>query len=190
MKKLLLLMLVFALAPLANAALQISVDGNLDPVDSQINIDIGSTLELGVWTDSEIALGMSDNYILVVGPLGMITGGGSALDASAPAGWSSAVNGLTTDYAAVIPPAGMEGIFASVANFDFVSYQAIPAQTVLIDGAIFECLGLGDAVVQLLQAADGVVSDVVYDSVVIHQVPEPMSMALLGLGGFLLRRKK
>ena len=190
MKKLVILMLVLGMASLANATLQISVDGNLDPVDSEIEIDVGQTLNLGVWTDSEIALGMSDNYILVVGSLGKVTGGGSALDASAPDGWSSAVNGLTADFPAVIPPAGMEGIFASVANFDFVSFLPIPSQTVLIDDVLFECLGQGDAVVMLLQAADGVVSDIVYDSVLIHQIPEPMTMALLGLGGLFLRRRK
>jgi len=52
----------------------------------------------------------------------------------------------------------------------------------------FECIGLGDVVIYLY-AND---LQTVLDTLTISQVvPEPMTIALLGLGGlFLLRRRK
>jgi hypothetical protein len=51
----------------------------------------------------------------------------------------------------------------------------------------FHCVGLGDVLVELVDDS----SFAVIDSILIRQIPEPMTIALLGLGGIaLLRRRK
>ena len=55
--------------------------------------------------------------------------------------------------------------------------------TVATDVA-FHCDGEGDVTLYLVDN-----NGEVADSQVIHQIPEPMTLALLGLGGLLLRRK-
>ena len=192
MKKFLILVLVLGMTSMAGAALQISVNGNPEPVDSEIIIAPSDELILDIWTNTAIALGGSGEYILVVDTsLGEISGGhGTFVSPPDPEGWSSDVQGETEDFPAVIPPEGMEGIFGTYANFDFTTFQAIPAGTVIADGIVFHCEGVGDAVIYLMVAADGVPSTEVLDTVIIHQIPEPATIALFGLGGLLLRRRK
>lgn len=48
------------------------------------------------------------------------------------------------------------------------------------------CIGEGDVIVELYDAS----GYEIIDTMIIHQVPEPMTMALLGLGGLFLRRRK
>ena len=191
MKKLLVLVLVFGMSSAASAALQISVNGDKNPVDSEIVLYPSDEIILDIWTDAVINLGGSGEYILVVNiTLGSISGGESAFDASDPEGWISAVQGLTTEYPAVIPPVGMEGIFATYANSDFATFEAIPAGTVLADQILFTCMGEGDAVINLWGLDGNQAYTDLMDSVVIHQIPEPATMLLLGFGGLFLRRKK
>jgi hypothetical protein len=54
MKKLLVLMLVLGMTSMANAVLQISVNGDKNPTDSEYTINQGGELILGVWTDATI----------------------------------------------------------------------------------------------------------------------------------------
>jgi hypothetical protein len=54
-----------------------------------------------------------------------------------------------------------------------------------IDGIIFHCLDDQEVTLTLLSGLD-----VVLDTQIIHQTPEPVSIALLGLGGLFLRRRK
>ena len=57
---------------------------------------------------------------------------------------------------------------------------------VVVDGIIFKCLEEGDVVLTLTN----VDFDTIFDTVTIHQVPEPMTLGLLGLGGLFLRRRR
>jgi hypothetical protein len=67
---------------------------------------------------------------------------------------------------------------------------------VLINGIMLHCDVIGDVLLELVAGPgttiDGVtVADgTVLDELLIHQIPEPMTIALLGLGGLLLRRRK
>jgi hypothetical protein len=176
MKKLLVLLLVLGMASAANATLQISVNGDKEPVSSEIWLEPSQELTLDIWTDAIIEQGVGEGYwALSTGELGSISGGvplGNGTDTTIYAGASSYVPG--------------EGVWGGVGAVNQSSYAA---GTVLYDQIIFHCAGEGDAVVTLYWDIFG--TDEVIDSVTIHQIPEPMTVALLGLGGlFLLRRRK
>ena len=54
---------------------------------------------------------------------------------------------------------------------------------------MFRCIAEGDAVIKLYSTPAGAVLTL-QDTVTIHQIPEPMTVALLGLGGLALLRKR
>jgi hypothetical protein len=175
MKKLLVLVMVLAMASLASATLKISVDGVVDPLDSSINLLQSQTVVLDVHSDGQ-DLADAPGFMVIVGP-GMVS-----LD--------SAVN-LVNPSA---PPMFWEGDPADGAVFmDFV----IPGSTIpllpvgtLADGIIFHCEGLGDVTISLYLDRSGIGGIFqLMDQQIIHQIPEPVTVALLGLGGLLLRRR-
>ncbi len=185
MKKLLIFMLVLCMASLANATLQISVGGDQEPIDTEIWLLPSETIILDIWTDADIPAFGGGPWMLVVGTtLGSMTPG----TALSPMIYGSPVQ--TEDNASVIPPAGMEGIWGIAANVAFPPPDAIPAGTTLYDLIEFHCAGPGDAIIYLMDAPDGAPASIIYDSVIIHQIPEPMTVLLLGLGGLFLRRRK
>ena len=184
MKKLLILMLVLGMASLANAAMQISVGGDPEPVDSQITLLPTETIMLDIWTDADMPAFAGGPWMLVVDTtLGSMTPG----TALPPMTYGLPAPGYTTDNANVIPPAGKEGIWGIAVN---TNMTPIPAGTVLYDEIIFHCEAAGDATIYLMNAPEGSMANIIYDSVVIHQIPEPMTILLLGLGGLFLRRRK
>jgi hypothetical protein len=193
MKKLLVLLLVLGMASAASAALQISVNGDPEPVDSQIYLFPSDTIELDVYSDIDLVPGGEGEnmyWVLTVDTaLGSISGGRVAV-ADPHTDWyfdgpyddavGNGIQGL---------PAGQNGVLGYVATLG----ATIPAQT-LFDQIIFHCEWDSGPTVITLWAADpstATVDQEPWDTVTIHQIPEPMTVALLGLGGlFLLRRRK
>ncbi len=182
MKKLLILMLVLGVTSLANGAmtLQISVGGVLDPVDSEIFLLVSETIMLDIHSPDGYN-GTEDCYWALVADVdyGTITGGvptGAAPAESAWFGDNAQASGLC------LPPEdGSWGFIGDVSG--------VPVGPgVYIDEILFHCVGPGDAIVNLYSTLDGITM-VLEDTVIIHQ-PEPMTIALLGLGGLLLRRRK
>jgi len=192
MKKLLILMLVLGLTSLASAAmtLQISVNGEKNPVDSQfVVLDVPSGhLVLDIWTTGPItpAGGAEGYYALVCRTTGgTITGGihipAKPIDELGVVIYDDAVGGGVPGL-----PEGENGVWGGVVLTGLGTYAA---GDTIFDEIDFHCEGMGDVIITLYET-DFVGAPVFMDSVVIHQIPEPATMLLLGLGGLFLRRRK
>ena len=183
MKKLLIFMLVLGMASLANATLQISVGSDKDPTDSEYTLLPSEELVLDIWTDAAIPNFMGGTWMLVVDTtLGSFTPGIGMLP---PPQTVYGTPPYTAQAPNVIPPVGLEGIWGI-----YVAFGEIAAGTTMYNQIIFHCEALGDATIYLMDAPDSVQASIIYDQVVIHQIPEPATIALLGLGCLLLRRRK
>ncbi len=180
MKKLFVLMLVLGLAAVASAELKLSVNGVVDPPDTEISLKEGQTAVIDVWGDGTTKpyaylLGIS---IDSVGPGSLDIGTADVLYTGSEAmiDWMD-----DADFAAegrVLNP------FIYMEMTD-VALEPAPLDGTLFDNIIFTCDGLGDVILTLFDADYEVM-----DQQLIHQVPEPMTLALLGLGGLFLRRRK
>ena len=189
MKKFVVLMLVLGIAVAANAGLQISVDGNPEPVESEIILMPSDHIILDIWTDADIGLFELATYALVAqGP--------GTIDAS-----NAVIVGPIGNLLGPLPGlAGFEGVQGQgVAGTYLGGFSGNPvAGDTLVDLIDFHCDGIGEVIVELWSVVDinadpqnpDYRTDVLMDTLIIHQIPEPMTIALLGLGGLLLRRRK
>jgi len=175
MKKLLIVLTVLSMASIANAELWLSVNGQVNPPDSSITLFPSDTAVIGVFSDGQ---SMANEYYLlnIEGPGTFdISGALNYVNSNATGETiidiSDARNG-TSIY--------MDMIIISVPQ------SPLPIGTV-IDQIIFHCEAPGDVLLTL--SGDMYISGV-FDTQIIHQIPEPMTMALLGLGGLFLRRRK
>jgi len=187
MKKLLIFMLVLGMASLASAmptSLQISVGGVLEPIDSEIWLAPSETIVLDIWTTAEIytQCGLEGYFVIGVDPAyGSLSGGITVEPWDAEA--SIALYGDGSGDAYLPPPE--QGILGAISTF---LPEGSGVTGVIFDLIEFHCVAPGDAVVNLY-VTDWTTPTLI-DSVVIHQIPEPMTIALLGLGGLFLRRRK
>ena len=186
MKNILIVFTVLAMASAANAGYMLSVGGRTDVADSDITLDytVSGTVVIDIHG--------ADNPLEARTAWLAVQGLGS-LDASVPTfKWAnSTVANIVMpdlgDVQAFLAMYGYAGV-GDVVTTDIKDVDEPPSAPngLLIDGLIFHCLGEGDVILTLIDAADVSVLDVVR----IHQVPEPMTLSLLGLGGLFLRRRK
>jgi len=198
MKKLLVLMLVLCVATAASATMSLKVATGVagafpeqgayyNPVDSQINLQASDTIWIGIYNDTQGVAGATQQgefFLVIVPPPTGGTNGEWIQDGGNHLYQPPCISGAHNDYLGIID---FENGLGNVDTWDAVlssaNAEAFNGIGVL-DSKLFHCLGLGDVEIVLMNA-----SAVVIDSFIIHQVPEPVTIALLGLGGLLLRRR-
>jgi len=183
MKKLLVLALVLSMTTMASAMFQLSIDGDKFANEATINVVPSGTVELGIWTNAMIAPNVNEGFFA----LGAATAGGTMSGGTIiwPGDEMIYQDGAGSGIGFAAGDNGPYGVVALAVS------SSIASGSNLFSGIIFHCEGPGDVIVTLydLNGDTGELGSIL-DSVVIHQVPEPMTMALLGFGGLFLRRRK
>jgi len=190
MKKFLALILILGLSSAASANFVLSVDGVVEPADSSISLAPGNEAVIDV--HALLAGGAGDYPALAV----FATGPGTVAVGDTPTLWGDGGMAdivdpdLSNDWIPGLADLGYPGATSAVL-FELIDsaepFDTYPAGLVA-DGIIFHCTGEGDALIGLINAS----TFDVYDTVIIHQqIPEPMTLSLLGLGGLgILRRRR
>ena len=199
MKKLLILMLVLGLASTASATYTIRVAHGTspgvapdwetdyyDPVDTELVLEPSDLLWIGAYNDTLGVPGATqqvDNLFLAIA------------EPSPDTAWT----GNWVMYSPPMVPGAPDNVYDGVQ--DFWGTGALIDLWVLFpnNGVPDSFMGIGVIDAKELHCVEGPSDDLVYlidqtgtiiDTILIHQVPEPMTVMLLGLGGLLLRRRK
>lgn len=188
MRKLLILMLVFGIASMANAALTIEVR-DATGTSAITEIDTGQTFTVvlgGLVSDFGSASGyfrLYDNYESFGGTdyFDFVStsqptrvDNGSGYDAAGNLAWTGPYDATYDGYESTADQIGDEIAANDGIDGDWFIYQAVAGSN------------LGTGTVGLLNSS----YSAFLESDTITIIPEPMTVALLGLGGLFLRRRK
>lgn len=167
MNKFLSLILVLGMAAGANATIQLSINGS--PAPATYTMPISSVIVIDVSSDDALPYGAW-----------------LALEDLTLGQWDSGVT--------IMPAAGLDAVaidwsadYPGWWEFNAASFNpdlpVVAGTHFMID---YKALGEGDVVVSLY----GYDTVTLMDKVTITQIPEPITLALLGVGGLFLRRRK
>ena len=192
MKKFVVLMLVLCLATSANATLQLSVNGL--PAPDQITLAPSDWIELDVtalpgFIGGQFTIQLSNSQ-------GILDWSGIQFDLQYAdpvipdvyTGWND------YDYAWRLTPSALPEPHRVTVDGGNM-FDPIIVEETLVWNLMFHCEEATD--VEILLISDLLVTEggdiaagTLLDSLYIVQIPEPMTIALLGLGGLFLRRRK
>jgi hypothetical protein len=182
MKKILVVLLVLGLATASQAGLVISVNG--DAQITEVTLKPSESITLGISTVTDTITGYVIDFKVATGDAELVTTG---MTFPATFDFASGISGNPT----------LKQVSLSGSQF-FGAPLAAP-QTIM-QGLVLHCLGEDPAgavtTLQVLITGTTIVGTEtlplgVLKTIIIHQIPEPMTMMLLGLGSlFLVRRKK
>ncbi|PKL47084.1 MAG: hypothetical protein CVV39_06325 [Planctomycetes bacterium HGW-Planctomycetes-1] len=184
MKKLLVLAVILSVTAMANAmVLSIAVGG--DTGVSEITVLPSGELVLAVHAD---VFNQGDGItwgLVVYSGDGTIIGTSGIVTALAPNASFLAPEEELLDWANMF---GYSGVYGGVDTFE-VSPVYTTVGGLYFDEIVFQAGSSGTVTVQLIETLDFETYDVV-DSLSIIIIPEPATIALLCLGGLLIRKKK
>jgi hypothetical protein len=198
MKKLLIFMLVFGWASVASAHFIFTVDGEEQP--AEITLDICEVIELDLELSAdEYTSGYDLMYALSDTTAELITDGATWGPENGYPDLTDIEFPVVFDFKGKVvqqPDPQTVEIAAGQLMSDPVGGPGI-----LMKELYLHCLGDGTVTLTITVAAytdvgtDPYFPEVIPDgtllhTLIIHQVPEPATIALLGLGGLLLRRRK
>ncbi len=180
MKKLLVLVMVLGLVATANAGLC-----TLLPSGST-TLAVGSTLLIEVvsadTSGQSMNLELDDTAAEAAAQIGSYSHGDWVYT-------GGNVQGMT-QYAAAGNLAGIQGpTLTGYPGFYWFTGAGTPGGTPTAGewfSIVYKCTGLGDTYISLYNDT----SATVISQLLVHQVPEPITIGLLGLGGLFLRRRK
>ena len=174
MKKLLVLMLVLGLASTANAYIELRIGGSDAP--TTLDVVAGATATIQVYDDNTSQLGYI-GYIIVE------SGGDGVLNAAViESGAGSSAGATAYSYGGW----GAGYTLTAMTIADDIS-------TGLHFSITYDATGLSNGDSAVVSLWDGRTTPTAYaevDTMNINIVPEPITIALLGLGGLFLRRRK
>jgi hypothetical protein len=184
-KMLLVVLMVLSMATMASANLQLSING--DKTAAPITLQPSGTASFGIWTDAALAATYTDYFVLTA------TIGKGSFDYTTGAPVFPTEDGLSVEHtmdaitfaSPLLDGMGENGVGGGLAFFQL---PGVEAGTQLFEGMVFHCDGPISCTIKLYQTDFSTLTLV--DTVVIQQIPEPMTLGLLGIGGLFLRRRK
>jgi hypothetical protein len=106
------MLLVLGMATAAQATLQISVNGDPDPVDTQINIGVDEYLTLDIWSDVEITADTSGYWALLTARGAGAIAGGEVMITNPD--WDNGIYGNLVDNAVPVDTEVFGGICGGI----------------------------------------------------------------------------
>jgi hypothetical protein len=186
MKKLLDLFVIASLTTMAYGTMSLTISVGGDTTITEVTMAPSGHLVLDIKNIGDFNQPAEAMYfgLIADSDYGLITGGATDMNVAPSA---SSLDQDPADYADLVAIYGDDGIFGSIGAWQTGTY----AGGVYFRDIDFHCVDDGDVTIYLISSGADMSEWHELDSVLVHQVtvPEPATIALLCLGGLLLRKK-